>query len=93
MEKLLQVSGLETQFTKDKEKLKILRGVSFHINKGEVLGLVGESGCGKSLTSLSIMKLFKGTSGEISGGNISFKGEDLTHKSEREMRKIRGKQM
>ncbi|MBY0155496.1 ABC transporter ATP-binding protein [Cytobacillus oceanisediminis] len=93
MEKLLQVNELETQFTKDKEKLKILRGVSFHINKGEVLGLVGESGCGKSLTSLSIMKLFKGTSGEISGGSISFKGEDLTHKSEREMRKIRGKQM
>jgi peptide/nickel transport system ATP-binding protein len=93
MEKLLQVNELETQFTKDKEKLKILRGVSFHINKGEVLGLVGESGCGKSLTSLSIMKLFKGTSGEISGGRISFKGEDLTHKSEREMRKIRGKQM
>lgn len=93
MEKLLQVNELETQFTKDKEKLKILRGVNFHINKGEVLGLVGESGCGKSLTSLSIMKLFKGTSGEISGGSISFKGEDLTHKSEREMRKIRGKQM
>lgn len=93
MEKLLQVSELETQFTKDKEKLKILRGVSFHINKGEVLGLVGESGCGKSLTSLSIMKLFKGTSGEISGGSIYFKGEDLTQKTEREMRKIRGKQM
>lgn len=93
MEKLLQVSQLETQFTKDKQKLKILRGVNFHINQREVLGLVGESGCGKSLTSLSIMKLFKGTSGEISGGSITFKGEDLAPKSEKEMRKIRGKQM
>ncbi|MDQ0857608.1 ABC transporter ATP-binding protein [Bacillus sp. V2I10] len=93
MEKLLQVDQLETEFTKDKQKIKILRGVNFYIKKGEVLGLVGESGCGKSLTSLSIMKLFKGTSGEISGGRIYFKGEDLTNKSEREMRKIRGKQM
>jgi peptide/nickel transport system ATP-binding protein len=93
MEKLLEVNQLETQFTKDKQITKILRGVNFYIKKGEVLGLVGESGCGKSLTSLSIMKLFKGTSGEISDGSIYFKGEELTHKSEREMRKIRGKQM
>lgn len=93
MEKLLQVEELETEFTKDKQKIKILHGVSFHINKGEVLGLVGESGSGKSITSLSIMKLFKGTSGEISGGKIQFNGQELTNYSESEMRKIRGKQM
>lgn len=93
MEKLLQVEKLETEFTKDKQKVKILHGVNFHINKGEVLGLVGESGSGKSLTSLSIMKLFKGTSGEISGGRIQFNDQVLTNKSEGDMRKIRGKQM
>ncbi|MEH7224949.1 ABC transporter ATP-binding protein [Bacillus sp. JJ1566] len=93
MEKLLQVKKLETEFTKDKQKIKILHGVTFHINKGEVLGLVGESGSGKSLTSLSIMKLFKGTSGEISQGTIQFNKEELTTKSESEMRRIRGKQI
>ncbi|MED1468487.1 ABC transporter ATP-binding protein [Bacillus salipaludis] len=93
MEKLLQVEKLETEFTKDKHKTKILHGVNFHIHKGEVVGLVGESGSGKSITSLSIMKLFKGTSGEISGGRIQFNQEDLTSKSEGEMRKIRGKQI
>jgi peptide/nickel transport system ATP-binding protein len=93
MEKLLQIEKLETEFTKDKQKIKILHGVNFHINKGEVLGLVGESGSGKSLTSLSIMKLFKGTSGEISGGRIQFNDQDLTSKSESEMRKVRGKQI
>ncbi|WP_312469648.1 ABC transporter ATP-binding protein [Neobacillus sp.] len=93
MEKLLQIEKLETEFTKDKQALKILHGVNFHINKGEVLGLVGESGSGKSLTSLSIMKLFKGTSGEISGGRIQFNDQDLTNISESDMRKIRGKQI
>ncbi|WP_042354075.1 ABC transporter ATP-binding protein [Bacillus rubiinfantis] len=93
MEKLLQVEKLETSFTRDKKKTKILHGVNFHINKGEILGLVGESGSGKSITSLSIMKLFKGTSGEINAGQIFFNGEDVTKKSEAEMRKIRGKQI
>lgn len=93
MEKLLQVKELETEFTKDKQKTKILHGVTFDIKKGEVLGLVGESGSGKSLTSLSIMKLFQGTSGEISRGTIQYHNQELTTKSEREMRKIRGKQI
>ncbi|QQZ10046.1 ABC transporter ATP-binding protein [Heyndrickxia vini] len=92
-EKLLHVTGLQTEFTKDKQKVRILHGVNFHIYKGEVLGLVGESGCGKSLTSLSIMRLFKGTSGEITDGHIEFDGKDITSLSESEMRKIRGKQM
>ncbi|MDI2587845.1 ABC transporter ATP-binding protein [Psychrobacillus sp. NEAU-3TGS] len=92
-EKLLQVEQLQTDFTKDKRKIRILHGVNFHINKGEVIGLVGESGCGKSLTSLSIMGLFKGTSGEITGGNIRFNGQDLTSLNVNEMRKMRGKQI
>jgi peptide/nickel transport system ATP-binding protein len=92
-EKLLQVEQLQTEFTKDKQKVKILHGVNFHINKGEVIGLVGESGCGKSLTSLSIMRLFQGTSGEITGGHIQFNGKDLTSLNDNEMRKMRGKQI
>lgn len=92
-EKLLQVEKLQTEFTKDKQKIRILHDVSFHINKGEVLGLVGESGCGKSLTSLSIMRLFKGTSGEIASGRVEFDGMDLTKITESQMRKIRGKKL
>ncbi|MDQ0257971.1 peptide/nickel transport system ATP-binding protein [Evansella vedderi] len=90
---ILKVEQLQTDFQKDNQRIRILNGVSFHISKGEILGLVGESGCGKSLTSLSIMRLFKGTSGEISGGNIFFRDEDITKVTENQMRKIRGKQI
>jgi peptide/nickel transport system ATP-binding protein len=93
MENLLQVNQLQTEFKKDDQAIKILHGIDFHINEGEVLGLVGESGCGKSITSLSIMRLFRGTTGKISGGSIYFNGEDLTALSEEKMRGIRGKQM
>ncbi|WP_096190406.1 ABC transporter ATP-binding protein [Evansella halocellulosilytica] len=92
-ERILEVDDLQTQFLKDKEEIKILHGVHFHIHKGEIVGLVGESGCGKSLTSISIMRLFKGTSGEICGGQIRFNGNDITNVSEAKMRKIRGKQI
>src|SRR5690606_40429358 len=61
-----------------------------HINRGETLGVVGESGCGKSVTSLSIMRLVPNPPGEIAGGEIIFQGESLLAKSEREMRRIRG---
>ncbi len=90
-DRILEIDQLQTQFKKDKNDIKILHGVNFHIRKGEIVGLVGESGCGKSLTSLSIMRLFKGTSGEISGGEIRFNGENITKVSEAKMRKIRGK--
>ncbi|MEK5330110.1 MULTISPECIES: ABC transporter ATP-binding protein [unclassified Lysinibacillus] len=92
-EHVLQVTDLETSFTRDKKEIKILRGVNFSIRKGEILGLVGESGSGKSLTSLSIMQLFHGTTGKIVNGSIHFNGHDLTKMSESEIRKIRGKQM
>src|SRR5690606_37987310 len=65
-------------------------GVSFHVNRGETLGIVGELGCGKSVTSLSIMRLVPNPPGEIAGGEIIFQGENLLAKSEREMRRIRG---
>jgi peptide/nickel transport system ATP-binding protein len=92
-ETILEVDNLQTVFSKDKKKIKILNDIKFSIKKGEILGLVGESGCGKSLTSLSIMRLFHGTTGEISGGAIRFKNKDITKLSESEMRKVRGKQI
>ncbi|GIP35159.1 ABC transporter ATP-binding protein [Paenibacillus sp. J2TS4] len=90
-QKLLEVKGLQTQFTRDQGKVNAVDGVDLHVNKGEVLGLVGESGCGKSVTSLSIMRLLKNTPGKIVGGTVHFGDRDLAALSENEMRKIRGK--
>lgn len=87
---LLKVDDLRTHFFLDEGVLKALDGVSFHINKGETLGVVGESGCGKSLTALSIMRLVQSPPGKIVGGKVYFDGEDLLKKSKHEMRKIRG---
>lgn len=80
---LLEVKGLKTEFKRDGSSVLAVAGVDFHINKGEVLGLVGESGCGKSVTSLSIMRLLKDTPGRISGGSVSFEGKDLVQMSEK----------
>lgn len=87
---LLKVEDLRTHFFLDDGVLKALDGVSFHINKGETLGVVGESGCGKSLTALSIMRLVQSPPGKIVGGKIYFDREDILQKSKHEMRKIRG---
>ncbi|MGN7478168.1 ABC transporter ATP-binding protein [Solibacillus silvestris] len=90
---LLEVHQLETSFQRDRQQIKILRGVNFMIRKGEVLGLVGESGSGKSITSLSIMRLFHGTTGTIDAGSIKFDNQELTKLSEKELRKLRGKNL
>ncbi|GIO08167.1 ABC transporter ATP-binding protein [Brevibacillus reuszeri] len=92
-ENIIEVKHLQTQFTRDNKKTVVLDKVSFHIKKGEVLGLVGESGCGKSVTSLSIMRLFKDTTGEITNGEITYNGTNLLNISESEMRGIRGKEI
>ena len=91
-EVLLEVRDLKTYFYTEDGVVKAVDGVSFTMHKGEVLGLVGESGCGKSVTSLSIMRLVDAP-GKIVGGQIIFKGEDLLKKSEEEMRKIRGSEI
>ncbi|WP_461551462.1 ABC transporter ATP-binding protein [Sinorhizobium meliloti] len=70
--------------------IPILDGLSFHVANGEVLGIVGESGCGKSLTALSIMRLLP-KAAVVTGGQIVFQGRDLLHHSDSEMRSIRGK--
>lgn len=90
---LLEVKGLKTEFKREGSSVLAVAGVDFHINKGEVLGLVGESGCGKSVTSLSIMRLLKDTPGRISGGSVSFEGKDLVQLSEKEMRRYRGNEL
>ncbi|MCS7464281.1 ABC transporter ATP-binding protein [Paenibacillus doosanensis] len=90
---LLEVQGLKTEFRRDGGSVMAVSGVDFHINKGEVLGLVGESGCGKSVTSLSIMRLLKDTPGRIAAGAVRFEGTDLTALSEKEMRRFRGNEL
>lgn len=87
--RLLKVSRLQTAFYDGKTVLKAIDDVSFTIREGEIIGLVGESGCGKSVTSLSIMRLLSG-GGKIVGGSIHFNGTDLLSLSEKQMRSIRG---
>jgi oligopeptide/dipeptide ABC transporter ATP-binding protein len=87
---LLEVSGLKTYFFTEDGVIKAVDGVDFYINRGEVLGLVGESGCGKSVTALSIMRLI-GIPGRIVSGEVIFENRDLRTLSVPEMQGIRGK--
>ena len=89
-EKLIDVNNLQTYFHTEEGTVKAVDGVSFEIYPGETLGVVGESGCGKSVTSLSIMRLIESPPGQIENGEILFNGKDLTKLSQKEMRKIRG---
>src|SRR2546423_10590265 len=88
---LLEVQDLHTVFSTKEGWVKAVDGVSFELNPGETLGIVGESGCGKSVTGLSIMRL-QGA-GVIKSGRVMFKGEDLTKATEDEMRDVRGKEI
>lgn len=89
-EKLIDVNDLATYFHTEEGTVKAVDGISFEIYPGETLGVVGESGCGKSVTSLSIMRLIESPPGQIENGEIMFNGKDLTQLSQKEMRKIRG---
>ena len=88
-ERLLEVEGLETSFRTPDGVVRAVTGVDFHVDRGEILGLVGESGCGKSVTSLSIMRLIA-PPGRITAGSVRFDGRDLLRVSDREIRKLRG---
>lgn len=90
MEKLLEVKNLHVTFSTYGGTVQAVRGVSFFINKGETLAIVGESGCGKSVTSNAIMDLIPNPPGKITNGKILFKGKDLTKMKEKQMRSIRG---
>ena len=89
MAKLLEILGLKTTFQTRAGLVKAVDDVSFEVAEGEFLGLVGESGCGKSITALSVMRLIY-PPGKITGGSIKFKGEDLITVTEDRMREIRG---
>jgi len=89
---LLEVRDLKTYFYTEEGVVKAVDGVTFDIKEGEIFCLVGETGCGKSVTSLSIMRLVP-KPGKIVGGEIFFKGKNLLELSEDEMRKIRGKEI
>ena len=93
-EKLLTVNKLRTEFFQNKKtSVTAINEISFDIGKGEILGLVSESGCGKSVTSLSIMRLLNFTSGKVTKGEVILDGKDLQKLSEKEMREIRGGKM
>jgi peptide/nickel transport system ATP-binding protein/oligopeptide transport system ATP-binding protein len=99
-EPLLEVEGLKKYFPITSGLLrrvvghvKAVDGVSFRIGRGETLGLVGESGCGKTITALCIMRLVQSPPGRIECGTISFRGRDLLSLPEREMRRIRGNEI
>lgn len=89
MAPLLEITDLKTQFSTRAGLVRAVDGVSFSIDRGELLGLVGESGCGKSITALSIMRLIS-PPGQIVGGSISFKGEELLSAPLTRLRELRG---
>jgi peptide/nickel transport system ATP-binding protein len=92
-EPLLQIEDLRTVFRTDLGDVSAVSGVTFQVNAGETLGLVGESGCGKSVTALSVLRLVPSPPGRIAGGRILFRGDDLVRASEERMRKIRGNEI
>ena len=93
-EALLSVRDLRTEFFSSKtSSVTAIHNISFDIYKGEILGLVGESGCGKSVTSLSIMQLLKDTPGKVTNGSAVLDGVDLVKASDQQIRDIRGGKM
>ncbi|MBI2027498.1 MAG: ABC transporter ATP-binding protein [Deltaproteobacteria bacterium] len=90
---LLSVENLRTCFQSEAGDVYAVDDVSFNINKGETLGLVGESGCGKSVTSLSIMRLIPTPPGKITSGKMIFKGKNLMDLSDEQIRRIRGNEI
>lgn len=92
-EPVLRVENLRTHFIVGGRRLRAVDGVSFDLRRGETLGLVGESGCGKSVSALSILRLVPNPPGEIVGGTVSFGGRDLLKMPMQELRQIRGNQI
>jgi len=90
---LLEVCDLKVGFEKNEEFINVIKGINFSIKKGENLGIVGESGCGKSMTSLAIMGLLKHKGLSVSEGEILWNGENLLERSDKEWRKTLGNEM
>ncbi len=92
-ERLLDVTGLRTVFRSSRGLVHAVNGVSFQVDAGEVVGVVGESGCGKSATALSVMRLIPNPPGHIAAGSVRYKGRDLLTLGDRAMRDLRGKEI
>jgi len=91
--KLLEMKNLKVYFVADGKELKAVDDVSYYVNEGETLGIVGESGCGKSVSSMAILRLLDSPPAKYAGGEILFEGRDLLKISNDEMRKIRGNEI
>ena len=90
---LLQVSDLKTRFHTPEGIVHAVNGISFYINEGETVAVVGESGCGKSVSMMSLLRLIPTPPGEIYSGIANYRDDDLLKKSEQEMEDIRGKEI
>ena len=90
---LLEVESLTTEFVTRGGVVRAVDGVSWDVKEGETVALVGESGCGKSVSALSVMRLVAGPEGRIVAGRVVFKGRDLLALSDEEMRRIRGREI
>jgi peptide/nickel transport system ATP-binding protein len=90
MDNALEIKDLRVSFSTEGRKVEVVSGVSFSIPRGEIVGVVGESGCGKTVTALSIMRLIPEPPGSIDGGEILFDGANLLDYSDRDLRSIRG---
>lgn len=95
MGRLLTVTGLTTEFRTERGTVKAVDNVSYHVDEGEIIGLVGESGCGKSVSQLSVMQLIPNPPGRITAGTVEFEGTDLLEygRSSREMCAVRGRKI
>ena len=92
-ETLLSIKNLKTYFVNEDQVLKAVDDVSFDVKRGETLGIVGESGCGKSISCMSILKLVQSPNVRYEGGEILFEGKNTLKMTEKELRKLRGKEI
>ena len=90
---LLEIEGLVVRFRTHEGTIYAVNGVSFQVDEGETLGLVGESGCGKSVTSLAVMRLLPSPAGHVEGGRVRLDGTELLDLTEAEMRDLRGREV
>ena len=90
MASLLEVKNLTTHFFTQEGVVRAVDGISYRVEEGEVIGIVGESGCGKSVGAMSIMRLVASPPGRIVGGEVLFEGEDLVQANDERLRDIRG---
>ncbi len=93
MSNLLKIDGLETGFDTERGPIRAVDGISFELQKGKTLGVVGESGCGKTVTAMSIVDLLPKPSGKVLGGSISLNGKELTGVDQKVMQRVRGNEI